>query len=163
MLSSVQKSKTIVEKVTEIALPIAEDLGLELWDVKFVREGSNWYLRVFIDKEGGVSLEDCESMSRALDEPLEVEDPISKSYCLEVCSPGIERELCTDEHLEKFIGNMLKIKLFGRDEQGRKTLSGKLEFFNKDKIVLSGIEEFYTTILRKNISRINLKVLEENE
>ena len=95
------KSKSITETVRQIAEPIAKNLGLELWNIKFVKEGPNRYLRVFIDKPGGVTLDDCEKMSRAVDEPLDIYDPIPYSYCLEVCSPGIERELLNDYHLNK--------------------------------------------------------------
>ena len=77
----------------EIARPIADDLGLRIWDVRYLKEGSQWYLRVFIDKDGGVDINDCERMSRALDEPLDQADPIDGEYILEVSSPGIEREL----------------------------------------------------------------------
>lgn len=82
--------------------PIIERLGLSLWDVRFVKEGAEYYLRVFIDSENGITIEDCENVSRAIDEPLDIADPISQSYCLEVSSPGVERELRTDEHFAAF-------------------------------------------------------------
>lgn len=162
-MSNTQKQKNVAEKVAEIALPIAESLGFELWDVKFVKEGGEWYLRIFIDKEEGITLEDCENMSRKLDEPLDLLDPVTYSYCLEVCSPGIERELSTDAHLERFIGHDLTLKLFRPDEQKRKRLSGKLESFDKEKIILNTAENSRVEVIRKNVSHINLKVLEENE
>ena len=81
------KGESITEIVKKIADPIAKNLDLELWDIKFVKEGPNRYLRVFIDKPGGVTLDDCEKMSHALDEPLDTYDPVPYSYCLEVCSP----------------------------------------------------------------------------
>ena len=87
-----EKGNTVAA-VWQIAQPIAESLGLELWDVRFVKEGADWFLRIFIDKEDGVSIDDCEAMSRAIDKPLDDADPISQSYCLEVSSPGVEREL----------------------------------------------------------------------
>ena len=87
------KGGNTVSKVAALAKPIAEELGLSLWDVRFVKEGAQYYLRIFIDKEGGVSVDDCERMSRAIDKPLDELDPIEQSYILEVCSPGIEREL----------------------------------------------------------------------
>ena len=81
----------VVSRVQALCAPIAADLGLSLWDVRFVKEGTQHYLRVFIDKDGGVSMDDCVAMSRALQEPLDQEDPIKEAYTLEVSSPGIER------------------------------------------------------------------------
>ena len=83
----------VVSRVQALCAPIAADLGLSLWDVRFVKEGTQHYLRVFIDKDGGVSMDDCVAMSRALQEPLDREDPIKEAYTLEVSSPGIERGL----------------------------------------------------------------------
>ena len=111
-----KKGRTTVQVIHEIAEPIAEKLGLSIWDIKFLKEGSQWYLRVFIDKDGGISIDDCEAMSRALDEPLDELDPISQSYCLEVCSPGIERELVTDEHEEVVLKMEEEINKFKRKE-----------------------------------------------
>jgi len=160
-MSNSVRSRNISEIVKNIAKPLAESLGLELWDVKFVKEGPKWYLRVFIDKNQGVSIEDCEEMSRKLDDPLDLLDCIDHSYCLEVSSPGIERELSSDEHLKKYIGSNLNLKLFRPNGNGQRNLNGKLVSFDKDKIIISSENEIVET-LRKNISHINLKVLEEN-
>lgn len=86
-MASKGKGGITVNTVWNIAQPIAESLGLELWDVRFEKEGADWFLRVFIDKDGGVSIDDCVDMSHALDKPLDEADPIEQSYCLEVCSP----------------------------------------------------------------------------
>ena len=151
------KSKSITEIVHQIAEPIAQNLNLELWDIKFVKEGPTHYLRVFIDKPGGVTLDDCEKMSRALDEPLDTYDPIPYSYCLEVCSPGIERELSNDYHLNKYINNKIKIKLI-RPLDGKKKLEVILKSFDKNFISVENEETTKTLSLeRKNISHINLK------
>lgn len=115
-----------IEIVRNIAEPIASSLGLDLWDVRFIKEGTQWYLRIFIDKEEGISIEDCEAMSRAIDKPLDDLDPISQSYCLEVCSPGIERELIRDEHFKRFIGADIKIKLIRANDKGEREIYGKL-------------------------------------
>ena len=88
-----KNKKSTVEVVYELAKPIADSLGLNIWDIRFLKEGAGWYLRIFIDKPEGVTIEDCENMSRAIDEPLDKADPIDQNYCLEVCSPGLEREL----------------------------------------------------------------------
>lgn len=121
-----KQGKNTVEIVRDIAKPIADSLGLDLWDVRFIKEGTQWYLRIFIDKEEGISIEDCEAMSRAIDKPLDDADPINQSYCLEVCSPGIERELVRDEHFERFIGADIKIRLIRANSEGKKELYGKL-------------------------------------
>lgn len=121
-----KQGKNTVEIVRDIAKPIADSLGFDLWDVRFIKEGTQWYLRIFIDKEEGISIEDCEAMSRAIDKPLDDADPINQSYCLEVCSPGIERELVRDEHFERFIGADIKIRLIRANSEGKKELYGKL-------------------------------------
>ena len=121
-----KQDKNTVEIVRDIAKPIADSLGLDLWDVRFIKEGTQWYLRIFIDKKEGISIEDCEAMSRAIDKPLDDVDPINQSYCLEVCSPGIERELVRDEHFERFIGADIKIRLIRANSEGKKELYGKL-------------------------------------
>lgn len=109
-----------VSIVWDIAEPIAGELGLTLWDVRFVKEGASWYLRVFIDKEGGVGIDDCVDMSHALNKPLDEADPIDQSYCLEVSSPGIERELKRDAHFEQMLGRKINIRLIRPDENKQK-------------------------------------------
>lgn len=109
-----------VSIVWDIAEPIARELGLTLWDVRFVKEGASWYLRVFIDKEGGVGIDDCVDMSHALNKPLDEADPIDQSYCLEVSSPGIERELKRDAHFEQMLGRKINIRLIRPDENKKK-------------------------------------------
>lgn len=100
-----------VSRVAEIVTPYAKELGLEIWDIRFVKEGTDWYLRIFIDKEGGVSIDDCVDLTHAITKPLDEADPISQSYLLEVSSPGVERELITDAHFEKFIGAKVMLRL----------------------------------------------------
>ena len=95
--------------------------GVTLWDVRFLKEGANWYLRVFIDKPEGISIDDCTAVSHAIDPIIDEADPIDKSYYLEVCSPGVERELTRPWHYEAVLGEKIKIKLY-------KALDGKKEF-----------------------------------
>ena len=100
-----KKTKTnTVEAVTELVEPIVQEMGLQLWDVRFLKEGAQWYLRIFIDKDSGVTIDDCENVTRAVDEPLDALDPIEQNYILEVSSPGIERELIRPEHFDAFLG-----------------------------------------------------------
>ena len=101
----------IAARARQLAQPHADALGLTLWDVRFLKEGVHWFLRFWIDKPGGVDLNDCEALSRAVDKPLDDADFISQAYSLEVCSPGIERELTRDEHFEQFLGSRVTAKL----------------------------------------------------
>ena len=126
-----------VSRVWEIAEPIAEQLGLELWDIRYVKEGSNYYLRVFIDKESGVDINDCENMSRALDKPLDDADPISDAYILEVSSPGIERELIRAEHFNRFIGADIMVKMIRPIEGIGKEFKGVLSDFNDGEVTIT--------------------------
>lgn len=123
------KGGNTVAVVRELAKPIAEELGLEIWDVRFLKEGSQWYLRIFIDKEGGVSIDDCVDFTHAINKPLDEADPIEQAYCLEVSSPGIERELVRDEHFQKSIGKKIMLKTI-RPVDGEREFKGILEAFD---------------------------------
>ena len=123
------KGGNTVAVVRELAKPIAEELGLEIWDVRFLKEGSQWYLRIFIDKEGGVSIDDCVDFTHAINKPLDEADPIEQAYCLEVSSPGIERELVRDEHSQKSIGKKIMLKTI-RPVDGEREFKGILEAFD---------------------------------
>lgn len=102
----------IVAAVTEVVTPIAEELGYIVWDVEYVKEGADYILRITIDKDGGITIDDCEKFTRAVDEPLDRADPIENAYMLEVSSPGVERSLSRAEHFEYCIGEKVEIKLF---------------------------------------------------
>jgi len=110
-----------VQVATELALPVAKELGLEIWEVRFEKEGTEWYLRYYIDKDG-LTIEDCEAFSRAIDPVLDEADPIEQHYCLEVSSPGIERRLNTDEHVRRYLGSRVNVR-FIRPPEGRSTRS----------------------------------------
>lgn len=132
-----KKMGNTVSAVWNIAEPIALELGFNLWDIRFVKEGAMWYLRVFIDKDDGITIEDCESMSRALDAPLDEHDIIDQSYCLEVSSPGLERELVRDEHFEKFKGSPIILNFVRPLDNNKKELKGTLVDFSSEKIILN--------------------------
>ena len=119
----------VTELVASFAKPIVEQHGCELWDVEYVREGSEYFLRLYLDKEGGVDINDCEAVSRAMDPILDEADPINVSYYLEVCSPGLERELTEGWHFEKYMGADVKVKLI-RPRDGKREFSGKLKAYN---------------------------------
>lgn len=95
----------------ELAAPILEEMGLQLWDVVYEKEGSGWYLRYYVDKEGGIDINSCEAFSRAISDVLDEADPIDGSYTLEVSSPGIERALTRDWHFEALMGQQLLVRL----------------------------------------------------
>ena len=116
-------------KVQGLIKEAIEGIGLQLWDVRFVKEGASWYLRVYIDKENGVDINDCTDVSRLIDPIIDEADPINVSYYLEVCSPGLERELTEHWHYEKYIGADVKIKLI-RPKDGQREFSGRLKSYD---------------------------------
>lgn len=148
------EKKNTVAVVREIAEPLAEELGLSLWDVRFQKEGANWYLRIFIDKEGGVGIEDCVSMSHAIEGPLDEKDLIEQSYNLQVSSPGIERELVRDEHFKRYIGEKIMLKL-PRAIDGKKEFHGILEKYENGNVTIS-CGENTLTVNKKETSWIKL-------
>lgn len=118
-------AKNIAETVRELILPVAEELGLFLWDVEFVKEGARRVLRVTIDSDEGITIDDCERMHRAIDPVLDEADPIETAYDLEVSSPGIERDLRTDAHIDLSVGETVDLRFFA-PVNGQKTLRGVL-------------------------------------
>jgi len=132
MADTAPNTGNIAARAKALAAPLAEPLGLTLWDVRFLKEGAHWYLRFWIDKCGGVDLDDCEALSRALDAPLDEADFIQQAYHLEVCSPGIERELTRDEHFTQYIGSQVRVKITHPPQE----LIGTLEGYENKKINL---------------------------
>ena len=117
---------SIEEKVTKLVEPIIENLGYELYDVEYAKEGKNYFLRIFIDNEKGIDLNDCEKVNDAVNDILDKENYIKEQYFLEISSPGIERLLRKDWQLKKFKGEKVNIKLFKKDENGKKEYTGIL-------------------------------------
>lgn len=122
--------------VFDLAKPIADECGSRIWDVRFEKEGASWYLRVFIDREEGVTIDDCEAVSRPLSDILDEKDPISQGYFLEVGSAGLERELIREAHFEASLGEFVTVKLFKAIE-GVKEFTAKLAGFDKEKLTLA--------------------------
>ena len=151
------KGKNTVTAVEELARPIAERLGLRIWDVRYLKEGSQWFLRIFIDKDGGVDINDCEQMSRALDEPLDELDPISGEYILEVSSPGVERELIRPEHFEQFVGADIMVKMIRPIDGIGKEFKGVLEAYDDGEVTITDHSgENSVTIHKKDAAYIKL-------
>jgi len=144
----------IAEKVFELVKPTAESLDLTLWDVKFLKEGASYYLRIFIDKPEGISINDCTDMSHAVDPLLDEADLIDKAYYLEVCSTGLERELTRPEHFEYLKGEEIKIALY-KAKDGTKTHIGILESFDGETLKITAENET-KEFLKSEISKIKL-------
>ena len=130
----------ITEKVFALAQPVVENEGCSLWDVEYLREAGTWYLRIYIDKEGGVSIDDCERISRALDPILDEADPIPESYVFEVGSAGAERELKRPSDFEQFLGHEVEVKLY-KPLKGRKTYVGTLAAYEDGAVTISAAGE----------------------
>lgn len=139
----------IEEKVEELIKDKIENMGYSLYDVEYAKEGPNYYLRIFIDNEKGIDLNDCEKVSNEINEKLDEADYIKEQYFLEVSSPGIERILRKDRHLEQNIGKQVEAKLFKKDEKGNKSYLGELKKFDEETIT---IDE--TKIERKNVAQL---------
>ena len=138
---------SIEEKVEKLVEPIIEKIGYELYDVEYIKEGKNYFLRIFIDKPEGIDLQDCEKVNNEIMDLLDNADYIKEQYFLEVSSPGIERVLRKDKHLNANIGKEILIKLFRKDENMNKEYRGWLKEFNDEDITL---EAFQNTKNSKN-------------
>ena len=125
----------ITEKVAALAKPVVEEEGCTLWDVEYVREAGCWYLRVFVDKEGGLSIDDCERISRRLDPMLDEADPIPDSYVFEVGSAGAERELKRPGDFEQFLGSEVELRLY-QPVNGSKSFVGKLKAYDNGDVTI---------------------------
>ena len=142
----------IEEKVEQLVKDPIEKLGYSLYDVEYVKEGPEYYLRIYIDKESGIDLNDCEKVSNEINEILDKADYIKEQYYLEVSSPGIEIKLRKYKHLEQNISKNVEIKLFKKDNNGKKEYTGKLKAFNQEEIIIETDKEI--AIERKNIAQI---------
>ena len=126
----------ITEQVWQFAEPVVTEKGCSLWDVEYVREGGEWYLRLYIDKEGGVDISDCEAVSRGVDPILDEKDPIPESYHFEVCSAGLERALKRPSDFEKFMGSKVLVKLY-QPKNGSKELKGELVKYENGDVTIA--------------------------
>jgi ribosome maturation factor RimP len=127
--------ESLTDIVSRLALPIVEETGCELVDVEYVKEGRDWFLRVYIDKPGGVTLDDCEKVSRQLDKKIDEIDPVSHPFYLEVSSPGIERPLKKPRDFERAMGNPVEIRLF-KPVDNRKRFEGELIFYDGKSLAI---------------------------
>lgn len=146
--------KNYEERTEALLEPIAAAAGVSIYDVEYVKEGGEWYLRAYIDKPEGVNINDCETVSRALSDKLDEEDFIEEAYILEVSSPGLGRTLKKDKHLQMSIGEAVEIKTY-KPIDGQKEMEGILKAFDKETITLEidGAEKVFA---RNEIARIAL-------
>ena len=146
----------VTDLVAGFAKPVVEAHGCELWDVEYVREGSEYFLRLYLDKEGGVDINDCEAVSRAMDPILDEKDPIQGSYHFEVCSAGLERTLKRPADFERFMGETITVKLY-RPRNGLKEIPCVLTGYEDGKVtVLSGKETI--TFEKSEVALVRLRV-----
>lgn len=125
----------IEQAVLAMAEPIAKENGCYVYDVEYLKEGGFWFLRVYVDKEGGISLDECEVVSRSLSDVLDKEDPIDRNYYLEVSSPGVERKLKTPEHFQRYLGEMVDIGLY-KAINGAKQVTGTLTGYDGESVTV---------------------------
>ncbi len=145
----------VAEKVFALVKETVENEGVELWDVRFVKEGASHYLRIFIDSPEGVTIDDCTNVSHAVDPIIDEADPIDCSYYLEVCSAGLGRELSRDEHFIAMIGKDVKLRTF-KAVEGNKEFIGRLVSFENGTVTVE-INGENKEFLRKEISKITLE------
>lgn len=148
------KREAYEAKATEMLEPICKENGVEIYDVEYVQEAGEWYLRAYIDKEGGVTIDDCEAVSRAMSDALDANDFIEDAYYLEVSSPGLGRTLKKDTHLQKSIGETVELKTFKPIDK-RKEFTGILKGFTQSSITVE-IDGKDTEFLRNEVALIKL-------
>ncbi|SHI79079.1 ribosome maturation factor RimP [Geosporobacter subterraneus DSM 17957] len=152
--------KRTVDIVEALALPITEENGVELVDVEYVKEGQDWFLRIYIDKEEGITLDDCQAVSETLSKKLDETDPIEESYYLEVSSPGLDRELKKDKDYEKFKGRLVQISLY-EPLDGKKTIEGELIGLENGFVSIKADGKKKIEIPREKIGKVKLAVIIE--
>lgn len=142
----------VTDVVAELARPFTEQAGCTLWDVEYVKEAGEWFLRVYIDKEGGVCIDDCEAVSRPLSDALDEVDPIPGSYTFEVSSAGLDRALKREEHFEQCMGQQVDVKFY-RPVDGSKEYTGVLTGYENGDVTVDD-----RTFPKKDIAQIKLHV-----
>jgi len=146
----------VTDVVAELALPFVEAQGCSLWDVEYVKEAGVWYLRLYIDKPGGVSIDDCEAVSRPVSDKLDEADPIQGSYTFEVSSAGADRALKKPEHFAAFLNSEVEVKLY-RPQEGRKSWVGELAAYADGDVTLR-TPQGERTFLKKDVAQVRLYV-----
>ena len=129
------KNDALVTQIYEMVKPIADELNYEIYHIEYVKENGEYYLRIYIEKEGGITLNDCEALSRRVSDLMDEKDPIAEAYFLEVSSPGLNRTLFTEAHYKRFVGREVMVKLTKAIE-GKKSIKGILKEVNEENIIV---------------------------
>ena len=151
------KIDALVNEIYEMVNPIAEELNYDIYHIEYVKENGEFYLRIYIEKDGGITLSDCEALSRRVSDLMDEKDPIKDPYFLEVSSPGLNRTLFTENHYKRFIGREVMVR-FTKSIDGKKNVKGILKEVNDDSIVveaenLMNIPTFTTGFWETNINK----------
>ena len=146
----------VTDLVASLAKPVVEQFGCELWDVEYVREGSEYFLRLYLDKEGGVDINDCEAVSRAFDPILDEKDPIQGSYHFEVCSAGLERVLKRPSDFQRFLGSPITVKLY-RPRNGLKEIPCVLRGYEDGRLTVEAGKDTIT-FEKSEVAQVRLRV-----
>lgn len=145
----------VTDRVRAFSQPVVEGLGCTLWDVEYVREGGEWFLRLYIDKEGGVGIDNCEAVSRAVDPILDEEDPIPERYHFEVSSAGLERPLRRPEHFAQSLGKTVAVKLY-KPRSGAKEFIGTLRGYEDGAVALESKSGEPMTFEKNEVALVRL-------
>lgn len=146
----------VTEVVEALAAPIAAENGCGIWDVEYVKEAGSWYLRVYLDRPEGVTIDHCEAVSRALSDKLDEADPIEGSYILEVSSPGADRVLRKPEHFAAYLGEEVEVRLY-RPRNGAKSVVGTLDVFEQGDVTVTTPAET-VTLAKQDIAQVRLTI-----
>ncbi|QAA33212.1 ribosome maturation factor RimP [Clostridium manihotivorum] len=149
------KKDALLENLNNLCKPIVDELGYELYYVEFVKENNEFYLRIYIDKPEGISLEDCEKVSRRMSDMLDEKDPITDPYYLEVSSPGLNRQLFTEEHYNRYVGSEVFVK-FAKSISGKKNIKGILTEVTEDALVITENSEQFT-VPKDKVKSVNIE------
>lgn len=153
--------KSVRETVREAIEPTVTGMGYDIWDIQYSKVGADYTLEITIDKSGGITIDDCEAVHRAIDPIIDECDPVEGFYYLQVSSPGIERELRTDDHLARSVGERVEAKLFSPVD-GRKSVTGRLSSFDADSITIDE-EGGSVTLPRQTVSKLSTVYFDDEE
>lgn len=148
------KNDALVNEIYEMVKPIADELNYDIYHVEYVKENGELYLRIYIEKDGGITLSDCEALSRRVSDLMDEKDPIKDPYFLEVSSSGLNRTLFTEEHYKRFIGREVMVK-FTKSVDGKKNIKGILKEVNEDSIVVEADQ--LINIPKDKIKSVNIE------
>ena len=148
------KNDALVTQIYEMVKPIADELNYEIYHVEYVKENGEYYLRIYIEKEGGITLSDCEALSRRVSDLMDEKDPIPEAYFLEVSSPGLNRTLFTEAHYKRFVGREVLVKLT-KAIVGKKSIKGILKEVNEENIIIEA--DTLISIPKEKIKSANIE------